>query len=336
MILKDIRIKTIPEDFLVEEISTPNFDDVPNQYKYILSKKGFSTFDAIDILSKSCLVPADTISYCGLKDEEGITKQEITCSTKLENYTEKINNLFDTNDKFIKLHYIGKSSKCFIGNLEGNAFTVTLRNIEEKYIESFESIKKKNIAFLNYYDYQRFGIPGYAAVTHMIGKKLLEKNYDEAVELFKISGNKYDINQLKHPQKFFSEILDSRKTSFFKNAYSSYLWNQKLESFLKTSAIERVTDDSMNIEYIFVKNLMDLLTLESEIEFLNYKNYKFGEERVSKRNTVIHTNITCSNVNMDDIFKNRYKVKLHFVLPSGCYATTLIRQLCTHILYNLE
>lgn len=70
-----------------------------------------------------------------------------------------------------------------------------------------------------------------------------------------------------------------------------------------------------------------LLILKKKYPFLDFKKHTGGAERESKRNTIIFTNINQAIVQEDDRHPGKIKVTLSFCLPSGCYATMLIRQL---------
>ena len=53
--------------------------------KFLLEKKGYSTFDAIASLSSYLSIDQAEVGYAGLKDEDGITKQKISIPSNLIN-----------------------------------------------------------------------------------------------------------------------------------------------------------------------------------------------------------------------------------------------------------
>jgi tRNA pseudouridine13 synthase len=71
-----------------------------------------------------------------------------------------------------------------LGDLSGNRFKITIRNVDEKNDEKIQSGIEylKNNGFINYFGLQRFGtcveVP-----THSIGIQLILNNIKEAVDL---------------------------------------------------------------------------------------------------------------------------------------------------------
>lgn len=71
-------IKSLPQDFIVEEKA-----DLPLQPKgqfriYLLRKSGWNTLDHIHFLSHSLSIPVTKFSYGGKKDRHGLTSQFLT------------------------------------------------------------------------------------------------------------------------------------------------------------------------------------------------------------------------------------------------------------------
>lgn len=204
---------------------------------------------------------------------------------------------------YIELTYIGQSNSQEIGKLLGNAFTVTLRNLSGADAEAFSEIHKRDYAFLNYYDYQRFGIPGYPQVTHLLGKALLDQDYQRAFKLYRLSGNT-KIDSVKDPEKFFTSDVDARKLSFFKNAYSSSIWNNELMYLVQRSVPNTVIDDSTGITYRFCKNLKDVLLLLRQGDNLPYLKYDVQGSHQSERSLITHTRVECLNTSDDERHAN--------------------------------
>lgn len=324
-------MKDIHEDFIVEEIGIPEIAGEGECFKYLLVKKNYNTFDAIAGISEFGEIAEDRIAYRGLKDEDGITSQEITVEEPISDKAlNNISNSMSDESRYIRLSYLGRAKRLEVGKLIGNAFTVTLRNLDEDNIDAFSGLHHSDIAFLNYYDYQRFGIPGYPKVTHRIGECILQSNYAEAYKLYLKSGNTAaDI--CDDPFEFFAFSVEPRKLSFFKNAYSSFLWNGKVEEILKQSGIETETETSTGITYTFSKKLMYLRNLNSDDLSVPYTKYTTKGTYQSDRPILTHTRVDFLDSGIDELHKDKYKVRIYFSLPSGSYATTLVRQLCASL-----
>ncbi len=340
-----MKLKVIPEDFCVNEILSVNYDINYKEHKFILlnlKKKGFSTFEAANIISDFFRIPVKDIMYAGLKDEDGVTVQKICMDSKYIYIVKSINdfnNIFDFFDKYIMLEVLGYMNQNInIGRLEGNAFKLILRDINVSEMKNLMKIKKYTLFFPNYYGIQRFGIPDEKKVTHLIGEALIKEKYIDAIKYLDIS-NVPEWKAFKQGdgdlQKFLNG-LDDRKLSFYYNSYFSHIYNKKLEKLVKNIG-EIQTVDVENIKYSYLKNRKEIMELYN-YEFLDIERCYSGEEelkyKMSKRQTVQITNINFYKFKEDKYFDGRYCVTASFVLPAGSYATVAMNQLFC-ILHNM-
>ncbi len=301
-----MKLKQLPEDFIVEEI--PNFKISQNKDRYqvfLMEKRELDTFDAIKIISKELKIPLPKIGFAGLKDKHGITRQYI--SIPVEQHIE------NKDMRNIKLEFVGYHNKRIeTGDLKGNKFTITVRNIQKGDTPGIYSRAEtiQNIGVPNYFDSQRFG-----SVIHneFIAKYLIQKNYEKAVKIFltkytkkerkktkdekrEILANWKNLESLNIKNKFFSDIiseyvktkswlvaykkLPSNLREMFVNAYQSYMWNECVkESLKKIIGKERLYDIDYNIgSLVFYKKIIDaelkkipatFQTISSSIEFLS-------------------------------------------------------------------
>ncbi len=301
-----MKLKQLPEDFIVEEI--PNFKISQNKDRYqvfLMEKRELDTFDAIKIISKELKIPLPKIGFAGLKDKHGITRQYI--SIPVEQHIE------NKDMRNIKLEFVGYHNKRIeTGDLKGNKFTITVRNIQKGDTPGIYSRAEtiQNIGVPNYFDSQRFG-----SVIHneFIAKYLIQKNYEKAVKIFltkytkkerkktkdekrEILANWKNLESLNIKNKFFSDIISeyvktkswlvaykkipSNLREMFVNAYQSYMWNECVkESLKKIIGKERLYDIDYNIgSLVFYKKIIDaelkkipatFQTISSSIEFLS-------------------------------------------------------------------
>ncbi|MFD1708567.1 tRNA pseudouridine(13) synthase TruD [Siminovitchia sediminis] len=336
--MRNAKLKKIPNDFIVTECSTlPHQSCIENHYYYYytMQKCGYSTFDAIRILSNITGINKENIGYAGLKDEDGITEQIISLTEEIpsEIVTELYELCAKDKQKYIYLQYKGRGELPIqIGNLLGNTFQITVRMLSKEIVNELRNLQKTQLFFLNYYDTQRFGIPNYPQVAHKIGEKLLSKDYDNALKLFLVSGNEetsdYDVNQ---SAKSFFDTLDIRKQTFFMNAFSSFQWNQRLGEILFEVFEHRVKsslDEGIPFYYLEEQEkLIELLKHYPSLEFIKHKS-EGGKifDRISSRPTVIQTFIENIKVDKDELYSDSLKMTVSFYLPSGCYATMAIKQ----------
>lgn len=333
-------LKKNADDFLVNEsFLLPKLANLKKSIfcYYWLRKCGFTTFEAVEKIANYLNVNQDCIQYAGLKDEDGITEQliaikPIVFSEQLKQFN-KDNE--DSLDKFIVLSFYGYGNEAInIGQLNGNAFRLVVRNLSENFFDKFKGLKKINFYFVNYYDIQRFGMSNCPKMTHWVGKELLNNDNKAAFEVLKKLCTPESIKALNfkgNPELFFNS-LNHRITTFYKNSYSSYLWNIKLIELLKDICIDDYYKLSYdNLDFIFTEKQEHILSFLNKNKYLEFTKYFVKEAQVcagiSFRPTVIQTQIIFHSLEKDDLYKNAYKCDISFFLPSGCYATTCVKQM---------
>ena len=190
-------IKETNEEFQVSEImdyaflKPPNFSPVQNNEHrfplYLLEKHNIDSNHAvIEIKKQSGLklrimgikdAKAETSQYAGSEQTKNLPKYVITPKTKL--------NLLG----FLRIP-LSKSA------LIGNSFKIKINQTSDNNIQPF-LLELNKIA--NFYGLQRFGSE--RMVTHLVGKALLERNYNKAIEYLLSYTTKYD-------SKFSKEIRE--------------------------------------------------------------------------------------------------------------------------------
>ena len=193
-------IKETNEEFQVSEIidyaflKPPNFSPVQNNEHrfplYLLEKHNIDSNHAvIEIKKQSGLklrimgikdAKAETSQYASSEQTKNLPKYIITSKTKL--------NLLG----FLRIP-LSKSA------LIGNSFKIKINQTSDDNIQPF-LLELNKIA--NFYGLQRFGSE--RMVTHLVGKALLERNYNKAIEYLLSYTTKYD-------SKFSKEIREQSR-----------------------------------------------------------------------------------------------------------------------------
>ncbi|XP_063997833.1 pseudouridylate synthase 7 homolog isoform X2 [Pogoniulus pusillus] len=146
---------------------------------FILYKENKDTMDAINVLSKFLRVKPNIFSYMGTKDKRAITVQEIAV---LRITAQRLAHLNKCLMNFKLGNFSYKNHPLKLGELQGNHFTVVLRNItgtDEQIEQAMHSLRE--IGFINYYGMQRFGTT--AVPTYQIGRAILQNNWEEVMDL---------------------------------------------------------------------------------------------------------------------------------------------------------
>jgi tRNA pseudouridine13 synthase len=174
------KIKTSPENFEVSEIisdkSLGQIKEKGDYAVYKLTKKNIDTNHAVsDIFRKKGI----RLKALGLKDSFAVTEQFLCANNK----GSTINDYSSTKYSLEKLGFVNKplTKK----NMKGNHFKIKITGGKDNIQEFHEQNK-----ILNFYGYQRFGSK--RPVTHLIGKAMLQRNFERAIELILSFTSPYD------------------------------------------------------------------------------------------------------------------------------------------------
>lgn len=183
---EDKRIKIIYKE-KGKKRKRQNSSEKANILQCTLQKINIENYSAMYKISSIFGIPIDFISVAGTKDKKAITTQLITI--KEMNY-EKLMKFRCSDD--IKLgDYKMVEKQLNFGDLYGNHFKIRINNIatstdtipltKEMLFKSLECLKMNG--FINYFGSQRVGNPKYNIISSDIGKKLIQKNFEEAINL---------------------------------------------------------------------------------------------------------------------------------------------------------
>ncbi|XP_034457065.1 pseudouridylate synthase 7 homolog isoform X1 [Hippoglossus hippoglossus] len=146
---------------------------------FVLYKENKDTMDAINVLSKFLRLRPNMFSYMGTKDKRAITVQEIAV---LKITAERLAHLNKCLMNLKLGNFCYKNHPLKLGELQGNHFTVVIRNIsgtDEQVRQAMSSLKQTG--FINYYGMQRFGTT--AVPTQNVGRAILRNDWNEVVDL---------------------------------------------------------------------------------------------------------------------------------------------------------
>ncbi|MDP3965070.1 MAG: tRNA pseudouridine(13) synthase TruD [bacterium] len=334
------KLKCINDDFQVTEVPLmPTLTlKRPRRFTYIwIQKTGFTTFDIIEQIKDFFKLSFSDVSSQGLKDEDAITEQLISIKKIIKN------------DDIIAFNKKSKSKKNFChikhivgyGNeavkkrmLHGNSFRIVIRNLDKTISNTFLSYisSQRHYYFINYYDNQRFGMPSGPYNTHLIGRAIVENKWKDAYKHLKNSNNSLPkITTKLESTSDFKEIfrlLNPRKVSFFVSAYNSFLWNSHASSVVRkyTKSKKHIFE---NVGYLYIPTASSFLCPNicevDGYEFLA-KNFTIALKKNS-RNLVVATTIYADDLEKDGLHKGRWKLTLSFFLPTGSYATMIVKQI---------
>ncbi|MCG0274852.1 MAG: tRNA pseudouridine(13) synthase TruD [Thermosediminibacteraceae bacterium] len=281
-----MKIKVIPEDFIVKELIDIKYvPDGPYRI-YLLKKRHWNTMDALKFIARENKVPLSRIGSGGRKDRHALTYQYISVPKRYELKFERPN---------VKLEFVGFSED-FVSPaiLEGNYFEITLRKIEpekeEKIRERLSEVEK--FGYPNFFDDQRFG--SVEDPEEFFAEKVVKRHYNGALKLYftvihpedkreekerkkeieRLWGNWQEVLSLcrtrverdiikilqegTSKKKFVSALnaIPKEELSMFFSAYQSFLWNRTLEKLLPLFAEELFSVKGKIMNYTFYRSLL--------------------------------------------------------------------------------
>jgi len=319
-------LKAVPEDFIVEELKDLKNIEKGDYSYYILRKKDIGTAETIGKISRKLHIDKKYINFAGNKDKKAVTSQHISISKGPEN---------DFEEEKWSLKFIGKfKERINLGDLQGNHFEITIRNIEV-----VPEIKNR---FINYFDEQRF-----SKNNSEIGKLIVKKDFKNACELIE---NENIENFLSEKPNEYANALKAEKklVKIYIHAYQSYLWNKYVSEYVKKYGRNiQSLDCSLGKLYFgdveskkipligFGTELddeMEILLKEegiSQRDFLIRSIPELSSEGAERDLVVEAENVKIGKLIDDDLNKGKKKIVISFDLPKGSYATMFIRSLFT-------
>lgn len=202
-------IKANPEDFVVVEDLGFEPDGEGEHILVRILKKGCNTRFVADALAKFLKIHAREVSFAGQKDKYAVTEQWL-CARVPGNSMPDFSAFEPEGCKV--LEYARHKRKLRLGALQGNAFTLVLREVNDRAdVEArLQAISEKGVP--NYFGAQRFGIGG--------------SNLQGALRWAQSD----------------TPVRDRNKRSFWLSAARSALFNQIVNERLKKTEFNQVVD----------------------------------------------------------------------------------------------
>jgi tRNA pseudouridine13 synthase len=256
-----MRIKHIPEDFVVqEELAVPLGSAGPYAV-YRVEKRGITTFQVQVRLAARLGYRRAAVNLPALKDRQSVAVQYATVKGTPPERIE--------GEKFTATLAGRLDRPLRPTDIKSNRFTITVRDLSmdqaSRIARRFEEMAAE--ALPNYFDEQRFG--SYHPEKGWIGKRILERDEEGAVHAYlavAFPGDRADVKQFKeaaaahwgdwdllfeaapkpsnyrslltflrdHPDDYRKalNLIPYQLLSLYLSSYQSYLWNRIVGSFL--------------------------------------------------------------------------------------------------------
>lgn len=347
LFLSLMQLKSKPEDFIVEEINTLPFNPEGKFSYYQLKKCNLESGSAVQQIADRWKISQKYINIAGNKDKIAITTQFISISQGPEQNMKSDN---------LELTFLGKGKAPLqLGHLEGNKFTIIVREIsaEEKknFLQHMKNTKnaKKSPSFVNYYDDQRFGN---SKNNHLIGKHLVRKQFKEACALITQTTHYPQVLAKEHLEKHASDFigalrcLPKKVVLMYVHAYQSWLWNETAKLLLQKNCKKCHTGEYSAGTLLYpqtaLKNMrvpligFDIDEADASVEKI--LNEIMKKEQITSRDFLPKQMpelltaggsrdllIDCKDFSFKEVDAEAVEVK--FTLGKGSYATMVVKQL---------
>jgi tRNA pseudouridine13 synthase len=161
-------VKKTPEDFRVEEVPLYEPSGEGTHLYIRVEKIGVSTLNAAAHIAKTLGIRADDVGFAGLKDVQAVAVQTFSVEHSDEESVRKIEN------EDIRILSISRhTNKLRKGHLQGNKFKIRVRNADAskagEAVEILRILGERGMP--NYFGPQRFG---YDRRNHETGRQLLQ------------------------------------------------------------------------------------------------------------------------------------------------------------------
>ncbi|XP_039917035.1 pseudouridylate synthase 7 homolog isoform X3 [Hirundo rustica] len=285
---------------------------------FVLYKENKDTMDAINVLSKFLRVKPNIFSYMGTKDKRAITVQEIAV---LRITAQRLAHLNKCLMNFKLGNFSYKNHPLKLGELQGNHFTVVLRNItgtDDQIEQAMHSLRE--IGFINYYGMQRFGTT--AVPTYQIGRAILQNNWHEVMDLILKPRPGAEKGYLVKCREEWAKTKDPAAAlkKLPVKSYQSYVWNNMVSKRIEEYGLRAVPGDlilkgatAVHIEEDDVDNytIHDVVMPLPGFDVI-YPKHKIGE---AYKEMLVADNLDINNM--------RHKIRDYSL--SGAYRKIIIR-----------
>lgn len=171
-------IKSVPEDFIVEELPLYPPSGVGTHIFFLLEKRGIATFEAVRRLARALGRREDEFGYAGLKDARAVTRQIVSIEHESPERIQALH-IPDLRIAWTERH----GNKLRIGHLRGNRFTIRIRGARKRDLPRVRRILRRleREGLPNYFGPQRFGVAGTGVG---LGRALANRDWKAFLDLY--------------------------------------------------------------------------------------------------------------------------------------------------------
>jgi tRNA pseudouridine13 synthase len=317
------KFKSQLADFQVtEELGYPLTEDGEHLYLWV-RKQGANTAFVAEQIAKQFRLPLRQVTYAGRKDKFSLAEQWFA----LHIPGKSLDNLEDFNLEGVEiLRAVRHNKKLRVGALQGNHFNIRLRDVTDKLEleERLTHVAEQGVP--NYYGEQRFG--------NQNGNLLLGQRMSEGEEIRNRNKRSMAISALR--SWLFNEQISQRiQQGLFRTILAGdAMILSGSNSFFVVDEAEQGLDDRMAHGDILLSAGLfgkgEGLTCSASRDFEDsvFVDYsKICETLAQVGLKQERRAISLHPKNMQWEWLNEQDIQIGFSLPSGCFATSVLREL---------
>ena len=290
-----------------------------------LEKKDCNTIYVAEQLAKYVGISAKNVSYAGLKDRQAVTQQWFSLHMPGKE-TPDFSQFDLAGCRILQINRHNKKLK--IGALKGNRFKIILRNLSDK-----QAIEPK----LNLI--KQYGVPNY------FGEQRFGREQNNMTQAIKWASGEISVK-------------DRKKRSFYLSAARSAIFNEIVSQRIEQNIEQTVLDgDILQLSKSnswFLSKTEELLLLQQRLQNgeINITAPMVGDSPLSTTSIALEFETNCLKrwSCFEELFKkermatirrsillrpeqlewqwiSENDIEISFYLPSGCYATSVLREL---------
>ncbi|GIU43960.1 tRNA pseudouridine(13) synthase TruD [Shewanella algidipiscicola] len=314
-------LRTHNRDFIVEEI-LPFLPTGEGEHHMLhVRKEGLNTADVAKMLSSFAKVHPKEVTFAGQKDKHAITEQwfGVRIPGKETPKWDELNS-----EQLTILSSSRHSKKLRTGALVGNRFTLTLRAVSDiaDVIKRIELVKQTGVP--NYFGEQRFGHDGKNLIfgrQMLAGRNVKDRN-KRSMYLSAVRSNLYNAVVSARLAKYGTQVLegDCVMLAGSKSYFVANPWDEAL--------LERLAQKDIQLSAPLWGRGQPLSQAEA-LAFETSISEQFAEDchgleqagLNQERRTLLLEPQHLSYETDEDV------LVIKFILPAGCFATSLLREL---------
>ena len=281
---------------------------------FLLRKRNVTTLRAVELLAHKLQLPLKNIGYAGNKDKVAMTEQVVS-----------VKGLRSIPRDTSQLKFLGKGNEPMsLGDLQGNKFIITVRNIDKK--------PKPLHTFINYFGEQRF-----SAHNVEVGRAIVRGDFKSAAAQIAQDHPRYAA-QMKarlanNDYVGALRCLPKKLLMLYVHAYQSWLWNKTVDDYMKENPKEKaipIIGFGTELQENKLKTIIKKLMKKENVTFRSFIIRKIPELSAEGDERALFAevkNLKIPALEKDELNQGKKKVNISFTLAKGCYATEFIRQL---------